>query len=93
MKLTLDNMRSGFCRICLNKVNPHEDPENPTYTWRFPAVKIIHKCWISNCQVCLAEATFWYTYKKLWKITISMGKSTINGPFSIATLNYQRLIH
>ena len=67
-------MRSGFCRICLNKVNPHEDPENPTYTWRFPAVKIIHKCWIPNCQVCLAEATLWYTYKKLWKITIFNGQ-------------------
>ena len=27
----------------------------------------------------------------LWKITILMGKSTINGPFSIAMLNYQRV--
>ena len=30
--------------------------------------------------------------QKLWKITILMVKSTINGPFSIAMLNYQRVI-
>ena len=31
--------------------------------------------------------------KNYGKSPFSMGKSTINGPFSIATLNYQRLIH
>jgi hypothetical protein len=31
--------------------------------------------------------------KRLWKITmLSMGKSTINGPFSIAMLVYQRVL-
>jgi len=27
----------------------------------------------------------------LWKSTVLIGKSTINGPFSIAVLNYQRV--
>ena len=32
--------------------------------------------------------------QKIWKITmLSMGKSTINGPYSIAMLVYQRLFH
>ena len=31
--------------------------------------------------------------QKRWKITIFIGKSTINGPFSIAVLNYQRYVH
>ena len=38
------------------------------------------------------NVTLWWTYKKLWKITIFSGKIHYKWPFSIATLNYQRVL-
>ena len=35
--------------------------------------------------------TLWWTYKRRWKITTLMGKSTIHRPFSIAMLVYRRV--
>ena len=35
--------------------------------------------------------TLWWTYKKLWKITIFNGKTKYKWPFSIAMLVYQRV--
>ena len=47
------------------------------------------KMWISKTRE--AEDTLWWTYKKLWKITIFNGKIHYKSPFSIAMLNYQRV--
>ena len=39
------------------------------------------------------RATLWWTYKKLWKITIFNGKIQYKWPFSIAMLVHQRIHH
>ena len=42
-------------------------------------------------DIVFLRVPLWQTYKKQWKITMSISKSTINGRFSTAMWNYRRV--
>ena len=66
----------------------------PTVVW---TLMVLHVPWIREmAQLAVGDDIFthsWYplvNYHNFRKSPFLMGKSTINGPFSIARLNYQR---